>query len=573
MYDDYDPDSWYGKFGRHGPGRPKGSKSKRSKSKGSRKAGFSKFSNSKLKKAKKLYDEREEKRMSGIKKKEERLFRWVLNLRLGNDEKTITEFITDNEAGLTKKYNMKPEQIRRIAKKAFQYSPSKTIQQIFEEAGIGALNKGSHEIDIEQSLEAACVVARDAGYTDVAAELFRNRLNDRLKKEVGIKATAKLVNNAWKAALRSEESESLSRTFSMPEPWPKPINGEKLANRIERELRRYVVLPDHASVAITLWAFHSHLLDANDISPFLALTSPTPGCGKTTLLTVLERLVLNPETASNITGPAFFHRVDKFQPTMLIDEADSYAKENPQLGGILNSSNRRRTAYVGRVKARYSTWCAKCIAMIGLLQRTWQERSIEIRLFKKKSSEVTEKVSDDSLVRELKNFPSKLCRWSVDHLQGVKKQRPTRLAELTDREFENWWPLLAIAQEIGKGWSKRAMKAAIALSTSTKQRYADTHEAIRLLTDIRLIFKETATEKLWSAELVTALRGLEDSFWTEKRLTTHRLAGLLRAFDIRPQQIWKSGNRQGYAIEQFGEAWERYLTSRPPRTKASQGRL
>ena len=562
MHDDYDPESWYGKFGRHGPGKKKGT----GEEKGISEMKGHKGLLAKMKKERvKSEEKKEAKSTAGIKKREERLFRWVLHLRLITNEKEVTEFITDNEAGLTKKYDLNSKQIHRIAKQAFHSGTSKTVQQVFEESGVTDLNKGSHESDIEQSLKAACAVAQDTGYKEVAAELFRNRLRDRLKA-IGIKAPAQMVNIAWKTAFQSEQSES--HRSSMPEPWDKRVNGEKLANRIEKELFRYSVLPDYASVATTLWTFHTYLLDANHISPFLAITSPTPGCGKTTLLTVLERLVLNPEAASNITGPAFFHRVDKFHPTMLIDEADTYAKENRELRGILNSSNRRQMAYVLRAKQRYSTWCAKCIAMIGLLQKTWQERSIEIRLAKKKSSERTETVGDEKFVRRLKNIPSALSRWSGDHIQGVKNQRPPRPPGLTDRDFENWLPLLAIAQEIGDKWLKLATEAAIALSASTRKLYADTHEGIRLLTDIREVYSETGEEKLWSAELVKALRGRDDSLWADKRLTTHRLAVILKAFDIRPKQVWKSRNRQGYAIEQFTETWDRYLSPRPPRTNA-----
>jgi len=127
---------------------------------------------------------------------------------------------------------------------------------------------------------------------------------------------------------------------------------------------------------------------------------------------------------------------------------------------------------------------------------------------------------------------------------------------------------LAIAQEIGDKWLKLATEAAIALSASTRQLYADTHEGIRLLTDIREVYSETGEEKLWSAELVKALRGRDDSLWADKRLTTNRMSVILKAFDIQPKQTWKGRNRQGYAIEQFTETWDRYLSPRNPRTNA-----
>ena len=46
-----------------------------------------------------------------------------------------------------------------------------------------------------------------------------------------------------------------------------------------------------AAEAMALWILHAHAHDASVISPILAITSPTPECGKTTTLTALAMLV------------------------------------------------------------------------------------------------------------------------------------------------------------------------------------------------------------------------------------------------------------------------------------------
>ena len=63
------------------------------------------------------------------------------------------------------------------------------------------------------------------------------------------------------------------------------------------------------------------------ISPVLGITSPTPECGKTTCLTLLGALVPRACPASNITTAALFRAVEKWQPTLLIDEADTFLEE------------------------------------------------------------------------------------------------------------------------------------------------------------------------------------------------------------------------------------------------------
>jgi hypothetical protein len=76
-------------------------------------------------------------------------------------------------------------------------------------------------------------------------------------------------------------------------------------------------------------------------SPILAVTSPTPECGKTTLLTLLSALVPRALSAANITAAATFRAVEKWRPTLLIDEADTFLRDNDDLRGVLNSGHSR----------------------------------------------------------------------------------------------------------------------------------------------------------------------------------------------------------------------------------------
>ena len=101
------------------------------------------------------------------------------------------------------------------------------------------------------------------------------------------------------------------------------------------------MLEDGAAEAIALWVLHTHALEAFLISPRLAITSVVMRSGKTTLLDVLSRLVRSPLTTVNATAGGLFRLVEAFQPTLLIDEADTFLTKNSDLRGILNSGYRR----------------------------------------------------------------------------------------------------------------------------------------------------------------------------------------------------------------------------------------
>src|SRR5262249_56004212 len=114
--------------------------------------------------------------------------------------------------------------------------------------------------------------------------------------------------------------------------------------------------------------------------------SRTKGCGKTTVLIILCYLTPRSELASNVSPSALFRYIEETRPTLLIDEADSFVKDNEELRGILNSGHTKAAAYVIRnvevngehKPRRFSTWAAKAIATIRELADTLEDRSIII---------------------------------------------------------------------------------------------------------------------------------------------------------------------------------------------------
>ena len=64
------------------------------------------------------------------------------------------------------------------------------------------------------------------------------------------------------------------------------------------------------------------------IAPILALTSPEKRCGKSTVLALLKSLVLRRLPCSNITSASLFRAVEAWAPTLLIDEADTFLRDN-----------------------------------------------------------------------------------------------------------------------------------------------------------------------------------------------------------------------------------------------------
>jgi hypothetical protein len=162
------------------------------------------------------------------------------------------------------------------------------------------------------------------------------------------------------------------------DPWSDEVPASDLLDDIKAQFETYIVLPPGAGDALSLWTLHAWTMDAGDTSPFLVLVSPTKRCGKTSVLIVLLYLTPRSELASNISASALFRYVEDVRPTLLIDEADSFLKDNEEMRGILNSGHTKAAAHVIRnVEAngehkpkRFSTWAPKAIATA-----TWRTRS------------------------------------------------------------------------------------------------------------------------------------------------------------------------------------------------------
>jgi putative DNA primase/helicase len=351
------------------------------------------------------------------------------------------------------------------------------------------------------------------------------------------------------------------------EPWHTAVSGAELLDGIEKVFRRYIVLPKGAGEALALWTLHAWTIDAGDISPFMVLVSPTKRCGKTSVLIILYYLTPRSELASNISASAVFRYIQDTRPTLLIDEADTFVRDNEQMRGILNSGHTKAAAHVIRnveingehKPQRFSTWAPKAIATIRELADTLEDRAIIVTLQRKpKAAAVARLRKRDG--DEFATLRRQAARWAADNFEKLVDPDPDIPEVLNDRAADNWRPLLAIADLAGSRWPKRAREAARLLS-------GEGHESssinVELLANIKKAFGDK--EAMASADLVAALVADPEwpwADWTRGRpLTQRQLARLLKPFFIIPQTVHIHGfkDAKGYRRNDFEAAWSAYL--------------
>lgn len=413
--------------------------------------------------------------------------------------------------------------------------------------------------------------------------LAREAVVSRLQDVDTVSAPARLADGFLDgdAPTRTSTVHGSAMALENPNSWPEPVDGADVLKELHLTFGRFLALPEGAATAVALWTMHAHSHDASPVSPVLALTSPEKRCGKTTALELLSVLVPRPLPASNVTAATVFRAVERWEPTLLVDEADTFIHDGSELRGILNSGHRRSLAYVIRTvgddhEARtFRTWSPKAIALIGELPDTLADRSIEIRMRRRAPDEEVERLRLDRLEREFEPLRRKAWTWAQGHLKQLQDTDPSMPAGLHDRERDNWRPLLSVADVAGGGWPDQSREAAKVLRGHERD---DRSRGTRLLADIRGILQAHSSDRIRSKELVKRLCDLEEAPWSEYKgrgLSPVSLANFLKSFDVSSKQLrFPSGSYKGYERDAFKDVFRRYLPTPskgdPPKAKQAK---
>ena len=401
-------------------------------------------------------------------------------------------------------------------------------------------------------------------------KLFAKSHLIEILKEKNIPAPTQTANDLYEEEGQDGESlQGIEIQLDDPDPWPKAVDGAVLLKELILIYNRFLVLSPGASEIIALWTIFTWSIDAFTFSPNLLFQSPEKRCGKSTAISLLRHLCKRTLVSSNISSSSLFRSIAKYQPTLLIDEADRGLKHSPEINLIINAGHSKGLAFTIRNVGedhdprQFSTWCAKAIACIGKLEGTLEDRSIIIPMSRKRKTEVVERFKDKLILKKAKMLQQKMLRWVQDNFESLSSSSPSLPDSINDRAQDNWEPLLAIADVVGGEWPSKIRKI---ITTHFNGDEKESSFGVQLLEDINLMFKKLKKEKIPTVALLEKLVLNEDRPWGEfgrerKPLTPRRLSELLKPYGIRPAR-WKDKEdktARGYRKTQFKEAWERYI--------------
>jgi hypothetical protein len=348
-------------------------------------------------------------------------------------------------------------------------------------------------------------------------------------------------------------------------------------NQAQQGILDHVALSsDDDAVIGACWVAATHISDALSYAPRLAIKAPAKGCGKTTLLSVVERLVRNPDMSVLHTQATLFrsypHRGqdDIEPPTMLIDEAANVfgvgkrerSQSQEDLETLVNAGFKRGVSVprcVGRDQKITKFHIFGFIALAGVgeyLPDMTHSRSVGVWLNRTAGKNLRpnrDHYMDINLLPIRTNFEE--LRDSAREAVLLKKTDPNYLcpqpAEITDmRRHEVWESLFEVADLAGEIWGRRIRQAAI--------RHEQTHNLpeaqplhMRVLFEAYEVVKNQPDDDdpwISAEDLVNGLREInaEDYEVGEVKMTKNRLAPLMRNVGI-PNKKRRHRNRSGIA--------------------------
>lgn len=409
----------------------------------------------------------------------------------------------------------------------------------------------------QDTLEDSATIARLAALS----KLEYDRVRTGEAKAMGVRT---VTLDAMIEAARKERQENSKSPFVAVEPWETPVDLAELLRTLSATVRRFIVCEPDVAHAAALWAAFTWVHDAFQIAPLAVVTAPEKRCGKSEFRRLLAKFVNRPLEADGMSASVLFRGFNLWKPTLLVDEYDTFVKDDEDLRGIFNAGHQRggciwRCVGEDHEPARFDVFGPKLLAGIGSLPGTMMDRAIIFELRRKLAHEPVERLryADASAFDTLRR---KLARFAQDHIDTLQTARPDMPEALNDRAQDNWEPLLAIADLAGGTWPELARAAALALSADKE---STSSMATELLSDIREVFTETGMDKLFSFQLVGGLCK-DDRRWTTHNrggnISVVQVARILNTFNITPKSM-RIGhdNAKGYAKEQFVDAWARYL--------------
>jgi hypothetical protein len=344
------------------------------------------------------------------------------------------------------------------------------------------------------------------------------------------------------------------------------------ASLVENMLKLYVTMQEHVLVLYSLAICLTHVYTRFSIAPRVVTASRKPGCGKSIALEIARRLVFRPNEEAIGTGAAIEENFVQGPCTLMLDEtkhadADTMRRvqriwnvghtEGP--GSIISKVEKGKKRPVSLFGMVFLAGTDKGIGRLLATQEQSRTLRLEMRRYTKETMPPRNyRIKEEVDVEAFNAVYSLLCGWAPKAKLNPKPPMPP---EIIARDADNFRGLLAVADDCGGEWPRRAREALMVLF---EQQQAE-DPAIVILRHGLAIFNLLEAERVKTTEFDKGLHRLDfpEMDWKRYRgpggdafehpITAHERAELLRESGIETKVMKPLGG--GKAFHGLDRSW------------------
>lgn len=401
-----------------------------------------------------------------------------------------------------------------------------------------------------------------------------DRVRKGKAKEMGVQVTT--LDAEIKKLRPADDGAELSGQaveFEDMEQYPGEVVGHDVLDEALARLMRHMHMDYYEAAICVLWAAHTHAFNLFAHSPRLIIDAPESECGKTVLLHhMLGSWVNKRLTADNVSPAVYFRIVEAQKPTFMIDEVDSWLKQDSDLLGSLKSGFEPQGAVLrcegdAHAVRQYSVYAPVAMAGIQIAQKL--PKSVVNRGMIISLERAKDEVAEADVFKRKKHAPgiktigAKLAKWVRDAEQQIAATDPQLPDGLINREEDKWLPMFTLAEVAGGDWPARVLQA-YTRSIHT----IEPSKSELFLMDVKTVMPEMGD--IHTTDLIIDLCGLEDSRYIEynfkayeaekKKIQPPQIARLLKKYKVQAKDVRMGTSvKRGYSGDELRQVFDRYI--------------
>ncbi|MEW6536424.1 MAG: CHC2 zinc finger domain-containing protein [Candidatus Auribacterota bacterium] len=343
----------------------------------------------------------------------------------------------------------------------------------------------------------------------------------------------------------------------------KEIDISALFEKVHSHIMRFILFhnPLH-SLFLALWIMGTYLFMVFRYFPYVWLNAEK-GSGKTLLMEVLAGIAFNGELVTNPTESVIFRDVSDNLITMFIDEVEQFRKRDKETFGslitILNTGF-SKSSVVKRIEKnaenrfvpqKYYAYSPKMFAGINEIDDVLQDRTVRIRLLRKKDAETVDRYKETEELQQLKKeIRDELYIFALQMGPQIAElyqtdEKPVGAEHLSNRDLDIWEPIFILANVIDLQrnssdltnamvtLSKESLEDKQTMNVEQNETYKILFVLSGMLDELDPVDRKNEIFIYTASDVLTYFQGTEEYAWVVK---SHSLTRILKKVDISSAQ-------------------------------------